>query len=70
MQGKINAITLDSCSKVGVLFESVVASCDIVNSKTVDVQVTGTVPTIAIDKSDGCQIYLNPGVCVLCCLCS
>lgn len=64
VKGKINAITLDSCSKVGVLFESVVAACDVVNSRTMEVQVTGTVPTIAVDKSDGLQIYLNPGVCV------
>ena len=56
MKGKVNAITLDKSSKTGLVFESVVASCEVVNSQSVEVQCTGLVPTVAIDKVDGCQV--------------
>ena len=52
----MNAITLDKCTKTGLVFEDVVASCEIVNSKSVEVQCTGRVHTVAIDKVDGCQV--------------
>lgn len=55
----MNAITLDGCSRCGVVFDSVVSSCEIVNCKSVEVQCTATVPTLAVDKSDGCQLYLT-----------
>jgi len=59
VKGKVNAITLDDCSKTAVVFENVVASFDIVNCHSVEVQVTGKVPSFAIDKTSGCQIYLS-----------
>jgi len=59
IQGKINAITLDDCTKVAVVFENVVASFEAVNCRSIEVQVTGRVPSIAIDKTSGCQIYLG-----------
>ncbi len=62
VKGKVNAITLDKSSKTGLVFENVVASCEVVNSQSVEVQCTGLVPTVAIDKVDGCQ--------VLCCCCT
>ncbi|PRW32688.1 cyclase-associated 1 [Chlorella sorokiniana] len=58
VRGKVNAITLDKCSRTGLLFEAVVATCEVVNCTSVDVQCTGTVPTVAVDKVDGCQLYL------------
>jgi len=59
VRGKLNAVTLDQCTKTALVFENVVASCEIVNSKSVQVQCTGIVPTVAIDKVDGCQLYLS-----------
>ncbi len=56
VKGKVNAITLDKSSKTGLVFENVVASCEVVNSQSVEVQCTGLVPTVAIDKVDGCQV--------------
>jgi adenylyl cyclase-associated protein len=59
IKGKVNAVTVDDCSKTGVVFENVVASFEIVNCNSVEVQVLGKVPSIAIDKTSGCQVYLS-----------
>jgi len=59
IKGKLNAITLDDCTKVAVVFDTVVASFEIVNCKSVEVQVTGKVPSFAIDKTSGVQLYLS-----------
>lgn len=59
VKGKVNTVQVDKCTKVGVVFESLVSTCELVNSRNVEVQCTGAVPTIAVDKVDGCQIYLG-----------
>lgn len=59
VKGKINSIFLDSCKKTAVVFDSVVSSVEFVNCQSVQMQVLGTVPTISIDKTDGCQMYLS-----------
>eukprot|EP01114_Cavostelium_apophysatum_P004301 TRINITY_DN144_c0_g1_i1.p1 TRINITY_DN144_c0_g1~~TRINITY_DN144_c0_g1_i1.p1 ORF type:complete len:487 (-),score=133.73 TRINITY_DN144_c0_g1_i1:70-1530(-) len=59
VKGKINAITMDSCLKSAVVFESLVSSCDIVNCQSVEVQITGKVPSISVDKTDGIQLYIG-----------
>ena len=56
VKGKVNALSVDSCQRLGILFEDLMASCELVNSSRVQVQVTGVVPTIAIDKCDGVQV--------------
>ncbi|KAJ3345442.1 hypothetical protein HDU83_004068 [Entophlyctis luteolus] len=61
VEGKVNAVTLDNCKKSGLLLSSIVSTVDIVNCKSVQVQVTQYAPTIAIDKTDGCQVYLSAG---------
>lgn len=47
---------MDGCSRTGVLFDDVVASCELVNSSNVQMQVTGVVPIVAVDKCDGVQV--------------
>lgn len=59
VKGKVNHITLDSCKKVALVFDSVVAGVDCVNSTSCKIQVTGSVQTISVDKCDGTQIILN-----------
>ena len=59
ISGKCNNVILDSCKKTGVIFESLVSSCEVMNSSGVQVQVNGRVPTIMVDKTDGCQIFLS-----------
>jgi adenylyl cyclase-associated protein len=59
VQGKVNSIVVDNCKKVGVVFENVISSCEFVNCQSVQGQVTGKVPTVSIDKTDGCMMYLS-----------
>lgn len=59
VQGKVNNITVDKCTKMGVLFTDVVAACEIVNCNGVEVQCQGSAPTISVDNTAGCQLYLS-----------
>lgn len=59
ISGKCNNVILDSCKKSGVIFDSLVSSCEVMNSSSMQVQVNGSVPTVMIDKTDGCQIFLS-----------
>lgn len=59
VKGKINNITVDACSKLGVVFDNAIASVEVVNSKSVEVQVTGRVPSFAVDKTSGFNLYLS-----------
>ncbi|XP_034456028.1 adenylyl cyclase-associated protein 1 [Hippoglossus hippoglossus] len=59
VKGKINSITLDNCKKLGLVFDHVVGIVEIINCRDVKVQVMGKVPTISINKTDGCHIYLS-----------
>ncbi|XP_042362059.1 adenylyl cyclase-associated protein 1 [Plectropomus leopardus] len=56
---KINSIILDNCKKMGLVFDDVVGIVEIINCKDVKVQVMGKVPTISINKTDGCHVYLS-----------
>lgn len=60
VKGKINSVVLDSCRKSAIVFDSLVSSVEFVNCQSVQMQVLGKVPTISIDKTDGCQMYLSP----------
>ncbi|KAA8536109.1 hypothetical protein F0562_028587 [Nyssa sinensis] len=59
IQGKVNNITVDKCMKMGVVFTDVVAACEIVNCNGVEVQCQGSAPTISVDNTAGCQLYLS-----------
>ncbi|XP_017294557.1 adenylyl cyclase-associated protein 1 [Kryptolebias marmoratus] len=59
VKGKINSITIDSCKKMGLVFDDVVGIVDVINCKDVKVQVLGKIPTISINKTDGCHVYLS-----------
>ncbi|XP_010936278.1 cyclase-associated protein 1 [Elaeis guineensis] len=59
VKGKVNNITVDKCTKMGIVFMDVVAACEIVNCNGVEVQCQGSAPTISIDNTSGCQLYLS-----------
>ncbi|RDY12976.1 Cyclase-associated protein 1, partial [Mucuna pruriens] len=59
IQDKVNNITIDKCTKMGVVFKDVVAAFEIVNSNGVEVQCQGAAPTISVDNTNGCQLYLS-----------
>jgi len=59
IEGKVNSIVLDQCTKVGIQFTSVVSLIEFINCKSVKTQVLDSVPTIQIEKTDGCHVYLS-----------
>ena len=59
VKGKVNSILIDSCNRVGILFDDVLSTVEFINSTNVQMQATGKVPTVAIEKTDGCQVYLS-----------
>lgn len=59
IKGKVNAVSIDACKKTGVLIDNVVSTIDVVNGKSISVQITGKAPTMAVDKTDGLQVYLS-----------
>ncbi|KAK7310635.1 hypothetical protein RJT34_08255 [Clitoria ternatea] len=59
IQGKVNNITIDKCTKMGVVFKDVVAAFEIVNCNGVEVQCQGSAPTISVDNTSGLQLYLS-----------
>ncbi|KAG6543787.1 hypothetical protein Mapa_014818 [Marchantia paleacea] len=59
VKGKVNNITVDKSVKTALVFSDVVAACEIVNCTSVEVQCQGSAPTIAIDNTNGCQLYLS-----------
>jgi len=59
IKGKVNSVSLDGCKRVSVVFEHALALCEMVNCTAVEVQCTGRVPSVAIDKCSGVQFYLS-----------
>lgn len=59
INGKCNNVIVDSCKKIGVVFDSTVSGCNVINSSGVRIQVLGAVPMIQVDKTDGCQMFLS-----------
>ncbi|XP_044741407.1 adenylyl cyclase-associated protein 1 isoform X2 [Chrysoperla carnea] len=59
VNGKLNSVVLDSCKKTSIVFDSLVSSIEFINCQSVQMQVLGKVPTISVDKTDGCQMYLS-----------
>merc|ERR1739838_1025443 len=59
IDGKVNSVILDSCKKVGLVFNAVVAGSEVVNCQSVKIQARGQCPTISIDKTDGCLVYMG-----------
>jgi len=59
VKGKVNSIIIDSCKKFGLVLDAVISGVEVVNSQSVKVQMQGQCPTISIDKTDGCLVYLH-----------
>mmetsp|Transcript_16967 Transcript_16967/g.52086 ORF Transcript_16967/g.52086 Transcript_16967/m.52086 type:complete len:173 (+) Transcript_16967:148-666(+) len=59
VKGKCNSILVDDCNKSKVLIQSCMSTFEICNCKRMQVQVQESAPSIAIDKTDGCLVYLS-----------
>jgi len=57
--GKAKGVTVDTCKKTKVLLDSTVSSLEFVNCQRMQSQVRDTVPSVAIDKTDGILVYLS-----------
>ena len=56
---KFKSLVLDKCEKCNVVFNSVLASTELVNSKKIQLQTNGVCPIFTIDKTIGCLIWLS-----------
>uniref|UniRef100_A0A914I9A0 C-CAP/cofactor C-like domain-containing protein n=1 Tax=Globodera rostochiensis TaxID=31243 RepID=A0A914I9A0_GLORO len=52
-------VQTDIKQSVYVLFDSLLSQVEVINSQSVEVQSLGALPTISIQKTDGCQVYLS-----------
>ena len=59
VNGKANAISIDSSSKVNIIIDSLVSAVDVIKTSKFALQVLQTVPTILLDQVDGATIYLS-----------
>lgn len=57
--GKIKSVVLDSCTKCGVVFDTAISACEVVNCRSVQVQATNVCPSFSIDKTDGIVVHLS-----------
>ena len=57
---KANAISIDNCTQVSLVIDSLVSAVDVIKSPRFEMQVLGTVPTIMLDQVDGATVYLGP----------
>jgi adenylyl cyclase-associated protein len=60
INGKANAISIDNCTGLSVIVDSLVSSLDVIKSSKFALQVDGVVPTLLLDQVDGATIYLTP----------
>jgi len=59
IKGKLTSISVDGCKKVGVIFDSVIATVEVVNSSGIQLQANKSVSSINVDKSNGVTIFLQ-----------
>lgn len=59
IKGKVNAVSLLSCTKTSVLLDTLVSSLEVTRCNSFAAQITGYTPTILIDSTDGGQVYLS-----------
>jgi adenylyl cyclase-associated protein len=59
IKGKCTAISVENATGSGVIFDDVVATVEVINSKKVQIQANGSVHQIALDKTHGASVFLQ-----------
>ncbi|CAN0437713.1 unnamed protein product, partial [Laminaria digitata] len=59
IKGKCKMVAIDGCKKTQVLLDDAISSVELVNCQRIKVQVRGSVPSVAVDKTDGFLCYLS-----------
>lgn len=60
---KIKSVIVDSCTKVNVIFDTIISGCELVNSKKIALQADGVCPVFTIDKTIGVTVWLSEASC-------
>ena len=55
---RVKAVRLDQCTNVTLLLQGALSGMEVVNSKRMKLQIKDRVPSVAIDKTDGCVVGL------------
>ena len=59
VNNKANAISIDNCSGLSIIVDSLVSSLDVIKSPKFAIQIDGVVPTLLLDQVDGATVYLG-----------
>jgi len=59
VKGKCTSVSLDNSKKSAVIFDHIIATLEVVNCNGVQAQCNGSVPSITIDKTQGCNLFLQ-----------
>ena len=59
VKGKFKSLTLVGCNKTKVGFGDIISVCEVNSCTSVKVQSYGLCPSVCIDKTDGCYVYLS-----------
>ncbi|KAK2801955.1 hypothetical protein FQN50_007511 [Emmonsiellopsis sp. PD_5] len=59
VNNKANAISIDNCTNLSIIVDSLVSSVDVIKSPKFALQIDGVVPTVLLDQVDGATIYLS-----------
>ncbi|KAI5299927.1 60S ribosomal protein L3, partial [Ascosphaera pollenicola] len=59
VSNKANAITIDNCSGLSIIVDSLISSLEIIKSPKFQLQIDGAVPTLLLEQVDGATIYLS-----------
>ena len=52
-------MTIDNCKKAGVVMEDVVATVEVIRCNGLQLQTTGSFPSLSIDNTDGASVFLS-----------
>ncbi|KZZ95229.1 CAP protein [Ascosphaera apis ARSEF 7405] len=59
VSNKANAITIDNCTGLSIIVDSLISSLEIIKSPKFQLQIDGAVPTLLLEQVDGATIYLS-----------
>jgi hypothetical protein len=59
IKGKVKSIVLSGCKGTSLVCSDVVSGVEFINCSKMQVQSTGMVPSVSIDKTDGIQVYVT-----------
>ncbi|XP_078384537.1 LOW QUALITY PROTEIN: adenylyl cyclase-associated protein 1-like [Oculina patagonica] len=62
VKGKINSMVVDNCKKTAVVLKGAIGTVEFINCQSMQCQIDEKVPTVSIDKTDGCQVYFPNGI--------